>query len=54
MTADPPYSEPVGRALPRTAILPTDPYWIRRFMTDWQEEQAGYEPLPPPPEEPGQ
>lgn len=41
------------RALPRTAILPGDPPWLRRFMTAWQAEQADAEPLPPVPEEPG-
>lgn len=50
MPADPPYSQPVERALPRTAILRDDPYWIRRYMTDWQAEQAATEPLPPPPD----
>ncbi len=54
MPADPPCSLPVERALPRTAILPTDPYWIRRYMTGQQAEQAAYEPLPPAPDgEPG-
>jgi hypothetical protein len=54
VSADPPYSVPVDRALPATAILPGDPYWIRRYMTERQAEQAAYEPLPPVPEEPSQ